>query len=166
METEEFVFSYDYNYYVYRKDSSGEHIVLLRMDEDEEDDYLHIWDEADVVSYSELLANSDSWKIMKEYKKGWAFPHNDVSELLDFCTLSFSLCYYDSSYKHIDIFTKWEDIMPWVMKLLSLSSNIYVEVDYLGVFHNKHRRVEFIDHKNRKQFYIDMVDELLSGREA
>lgn len=40
MENEEIVFSYDYGYYVYRKDSSGEHIILLRTDED--DDYLYI----------------------------------------------------------------------------------------------------------------------------
>lgn len=164
MGNEEFVFTYDYSYYVYRKDSSGEHIIFLRTDEDEEDDYLHLWGEVSDVSCSELLKNSDSWKIRKDYRKGWVFPHNDVSELLsDRCILSFPLCYYDPSYEHIDIVTKWEDIMPWVLRLLSLPSNIYIEVDYLGAFHNNKGRVEFTDYKNHKQFYVGMVDELLLG---
>ena len=162
METEEFVFTYKRSYYAYLKDSSGEHIICLRTDE--EDDYLHLWDEVDFVSYSELLDERDSWDIREEYKKGWVFPHNDVSELLSStCILSFPLCYYDPSYEHIDILTKWEDIMPWVLKLLPLSSNMYIEVDYLGVFHNDHGRVEFTDRSLRRQFVGDMVDELLLG---
>ena len=70
METEEFVFKYNYDYYVYRKDSSGDYIIPLRPNE--YNDYLHIWN--DCVSYSELLENRGSWRIMENYKKCWVFP--------------------------------------------------------------------------------------------
>ena len=59
MGNEEFVFKYNYDYYVYRKDSSGEYVLLLNQSE--EDDYLYI--ENDGVSYSELLDERDSWDI-------------------------------------------------------------------------------------------------------
>ena len=160
MGNEEFVFKYNYDYYVYRKDSSGEYVILLNQSE--EDDYLYI--ENDGVSYSELLDERDSWDIQEEYKKSWVFPHADVSQTFDGnCTWLFSLCYYDSSFEDTRVFTRWEDLMPWVMKLVLLSSDIQISVEYLGVFHNDHGRVEFTDHSIRRQFVGDMVDELLLG---
>lgn len=154
MGNEEFVFKYNYDYYVYRKDSSGEYVILLNRSE--EDGYLHIWNAH--VSYSELLDERDSWEIREEYKKGWVFPQT----FDDNCTWLFSLCYYDSSFEDTRVFTRWEDLMPWVMKLV-LSSDIQILVEYLGGFHNDHGRVEFIDHSLRRQFVGDMVDELLLG---
>lgn len=160
METEEFVFTYDYSYYVYRKDSSGEDVIPLMWGDD--DDYLYIWD--DGISYSELLDDRDSWVIMENYKKGWVFPRADVSRIFEGnCVWSFALCYYDSDIEYSRVFTRWEDLMPWVMKLILLSSNIQILVEYLGVFHNDHGRVEFTDHSIRRQFVGDMVDELLLG---
>lgn len=153
MKTEEFVFKYNYDYYVYRKDSSGEYVILLNQRE--EDDYLYICN--DGVSYSELLDERDSWDIREEYKKGWVFLQTCDSSY----SWLFSLCYYDSSFEDTGVFTRWEDVMPWVMKLVLLSSNIQVLVEYLGVFHNDHGRVEFTDHSIRRQFVGDMVDELL-----
>lgn len=155
MKTEEFVFKYNYDYYVYRKDSSGEYVIRLMPNED--DGYLHIG--AAGVSYSELLDERDSWDIREEYKKGWVFPQTCDGSY----TWLFSLCYYDSSFEDTKVFTRWEDLMPWVMKLVLLSSDIQVLVEYLGVFHNDHGRVEFIDHSLRRQFVGDMVDELLLG---
>ena len=160
MGNEEFVFKYNYDYYVYRKDSSGEYVILLNRSE--KDGYLHIWNAH--VSYSELLDKRDSWNIREEYKKGWVFPHADVSQTFNGnCTWLFSLCYYDSSFEDTRVFTRWEDLMPWVMKLALLSSDIQILVEYLGVFHNDHGRVEFTDHSIRRQFVGDMVDELLLG---
>ena len=160
METEEFVFTYDYSYYVYRKDSSGEDVIPLMWGDD--DDYLYIWD--DGISYSELLDDRDSWVIMENYKKGWVFPRADVSRIFEGnCVWSFTLCYYDSDIEYSRVFTRWEDLMPWVMKLILLSSDIQILVEYLGVFHNDHGRVEFTDHSIRRQFVGDMVAELLLG---
>lgn len=160
MGNEEFVFMYKHDYYVYRKDSSGEYVILLNRDE--EDDYLYIWN--DGVSYSELLDERDSWEIREEYKKGWVFPYADISQTFNGnCTWLFSLCYYDSSFEDTRVFTRWEDLMPLVMKLVLFSSNIWIIVEYLGGFHNDHGRVEFIDHSLRRQFVGDMVDELLLG---
>ena len=161
METEEFVFKYNYDYYVYRKDSSGDYIIPLRPNE--YNDYLHMWD--DCVSYSYLLDERDSWDIQEEYKKGWVFPHADVSRTLDGnCTWLFSLCYYDSSFEDTRVFTRWEDLMPWVMKLVLLSSDIQIWVEYLGVFHNDHGRVEFTNQsKKYRQSYGDILDDLLLG---
>ena len=160
MGNEEFVFMYKHNYYVYRKDSSGEYVILLNRDE--EDDYLYIWN--DGFSYSELLDERDSWEIREEYKKGWVFPYADISQTFNGnCTWLFSLCYYDSSFEDTRVFTRWEDLMPLVMKLVLFSSNIWIIVEYLGGFHNDHGRVEFIDHSLRRQFVGDMVDELLLG---
>ena len=159
MSNEEFVFVYKYDYYVYRKDSSGEYVILLNQSE--EDDYLHIWN--DGVSYSELLDERDSWDIREEYKKGWVFPYADVSQTFDGnCTWLFSLCYYNSSFEDTRVFTRWEDLMPWVMKLVLLS-NIRISVEYLGVFYNDHGRVEFTNYSFHRQFVGDMVDELLLG---
>ena len=158
MGNEEFVFVYNYDYYVYRKDSSGEYVILLNQSE--EDGYLHIWN--DGVSYSELLDERDSWEIREEYKKGWVFPYADISQTFKGNrTWLFSLCYYDSSFEDTRVFTRWEDLMPWVMKLALLSSDTQILVEYLGVFHNDHGRVEFTDHSIRRQFVGDMVDELL-----
>lgn len=160
MGNEEFVFVYKHDYYVYRKDSSGEYVILLNRDE--EDDYLYIWN--DGVSYSELLDERDSWEIREEYKKGWVFPYADISQTFKGnCTWLFSLCYYDSSFEDTRVFTRWEDLMPLVMKLVLFSSNIWIIVEYLGGFHNDHGRVEFTDHSIRRQFVGDMVDELLLG---
>lgn len=160
MGNEEFVFIYKHDYYVYRKDSSGEYVILLKQRK--EDDYLYTWN--DCVSYSELLDERDSWDIREGYKKGWVFPHADVSKTFDGnCTWFFTLCYYDSSFEDMRVFTRWEDLMPWVMKLVLLSSDIQIWVEYLGVFHNDHGRVEFTDHSIRRQFVGDMVDELLLG---
>ena len=104
MGNEEFVFIYKYDYYVYRKDSSGEYVILLNRSE--EDDYLYICN--DGVSYSELLDERDSWDIREEYKKGWVFPHADVSQTFDGnCTWLFSLCYYDSRFEDTRVFTRW-----------------------------------------------------------
>ena len=159
MGNEEVVFIYRYDYYVYRKDSSGEYVILLNQSE--EDDYLHIWN--DGVSYSELLDERDSWDIREEYKKGWVFPYADVSQTFDGnCTWLFSLCYYNSSFEDTRVFTRWEDLMPWVMKLVLLS-NIRISVEYLGVFYNDHGRVEFTNYSFHRQFVGDMVDELLLG---
>ena len=142
MGNEEFVFKYNYDYYVYRKDSSGEYVLLLNQSE--EDDYLYI--ENDGVSYSELLDDRDSWEILENYKKGWVFPYADVFQTFNGnCTWLFSLCYYDSSFEDTRVFTRWEDLMPWVMKLVLLSSDIQILVEYLGVFYNDHGRVEFTD---------------------
>lgn len=160
MHNEEFVFKYNYNYYVYRKDSSGEYVIRLMPNDN--DDYLHICN--DGVSYSKLLEDRDSWKIKDEYKKCWVFPHADVSYIFEGnCVWRFTLCYYDSSFEYTNVFTKWEDLVPWVMKLVLLSSNIRILVEYLGVFHNDHGRVEFTDHSVYRQFLGDMVDELLLG---
>ena len=160
MGNEEFVFKYNYDYYVYRKDSSGEYVILLNQSE--EDDYLYI--ENDGVSYSELLDDRDSWEILENYKKGWVFPYADVFQTFNGnCTWLFSLCYYDSSFEDTRVFTRWEDLMPWVMKLVLLSSDIQISVEYLGVFYNDHGRVEFTDRSLCRQFVGDMVDELLLG---
>ena len=153
MGNEEFVFVYKYDYYVYRKDSSGEYVILLKKSE--EDGYLYIWNAH--VSYTELLDERDSWDIREEYKKGWVFPQTCDSSY----PWLFSLCYYDSSFEDTRVFTRWEDLMPWVMKLALLSSDTQILVEYLGVFHNDHGRVEFTDHSIRRQFVGDMVDELL-----
>ncbi len=159
MGNEEFVFVYKYDYYVYRKDSSGEYVILLNQSE--EDDYLYICN--DGVSYSELLDERDSWEIREEYKKGWVFPHADVSQTFNGnCTWLFSLCYYDSSFEDTRVFTRWEDLMPRVMKLVLLS-NIRISVEYLGVFYNDHGRVEFTNYSFHRRFVGDMVDELLLG---
>ena len=54
--------------------------------------------------------------------------------------------------------------MPWVMKLVLLSSDIQILVEYLGVFHNDHERVEFINQsKKYRQSYGDILDDLLLG---
>ncbi len=159
MGNEEFVFVYKYDYYVYRKDSSGEYVILLNQSE--EDDYLYICN--DGVSYSELLDERDSWDIREEYKKGWVFPHADVSQTFNGnCTWRFSLCYYDSRFEDTRVFTRWEDLMPRVMKLVLLS-NIRISVEYLGVFYNDHGRVEFTNYSFHRRFVGDMVDELLLG---
>lgn len=161
MATEEFVFKYNYNYYVYRKDSSGEYVISLALNGDE--DYLYIWD--DGISYSGLLEDRDSWDILESYKKGWVFPHSNLSEVLECkCTWSFLLCYYDSDIGDSKVFTKWEDLVPWVMKLVSLSSTIQLRVEYLGIFHNDHGRMEFNTYRNRRQPIVNMVDDLLLGR--
>ena len=160
MGNEEFVFKYHYDYYVYRKDSSGEYLTLLRPAED--DDYLYV--RGDGISYSEILEDRDAWEIREEYKKGWVFPRADVSQIFEGnCVWSFTLCYYDSDIEDSRVFTRWEDLMPWVMKLILLSSDIQIVVEYLGVFHNDHGRVEFTDHSFYRQFVGDMVDELLLG---
>ena len=123
--------------------------------------YLYICN--DGVSYSELLDERDSWDIREEYKKGWVFPYADVSQTFDGnCTWLFSLCYYNSSFEDTRVFTRWEDLMPWVMKLVLLS-NIRISVEYLGVFYNDHGRVEFTNYSFHRQFVGDMVDELLLG---
>ena len=41
MGNEEFVLVYKYDYYVYRKDSSREYVILLNQSE--EDDYMYIY---------------------------------------------------------------------------------------------------------------------------
>ena len=154
MGNEEFVFVYKHDYYVYRKDSSGEYVILLNQ---KEDGYLYIWNAH--VSYSELLDERDSWDIREEYKKGWVFPQTCDSSY----PWLFSLCYYDSRFEDTGVFTRWEDLMPCVVKLVLLSSDIQIVVEYLGVFHNDHGRVEFTDHRFHRQFVGDMVDELLLG---
>lgn len=167
MHNEELVFIYKLEYYVYRKDSLGEYILRLMWGEEYEGygDYLYICN--DGVNYSELLDERDSWKIQENYKKGWVFPRADLSRIFEGnCVWSFELCYYDSDIEDDRVFTRWEDLMPWVMKLILLSSDIQILVEYLGVFHNDHGRVEFTASKKRRQFYWDILDNLLLEREV